>query len=419
MTDNSKIEGTNSSRNRNRSGLWRKILLYSGVAAFLGAIVYGFIPKPVVVETGLVTRGPLTISIIEEGETRIRHRYVISSPVSGYLSRVELRPGAEISAGETFLATIDAQPSGLLDPRTKAEAEARFEAASAMKQLRETEVERARAAHELAKKELERIDALGENEIVSIQERDSFETRALLSELELQGAEFALSAATFEAMQARAVLEQFSNLVANGDYAVKILSPIDGVVLKVFEENARIVPAGASIMEVGDPRALEAEIELLSSDAQTIPEGAEVTFERLGEGARIRGRVKIVEPVGFTKLSALGVEEQRVIVRVDFIDPIPENVKLGDRYRVEAQIVTWHSDDVLLVPASALFRKGRDWMTFVAVDGKALLRKVGIAHNDGISAEVTFGLSRGESVILYPPDSLRDESKVTIEGIKN
>src|SRR5215468_885975 len=176
---------------------------------------------------------------------------------------------------------------------------------------------------------------------------------------------------------------------------LQILAPVDGYVLNVYEESARVVTPGMPIMEVGDPQDLEAEIELLSSDAVGVTPGAEVSIEHWGGDAPLRGRVSVVERGGFTKVSALGVEEQRVKVRVDFLDPLPPGRELGDRYRVEARIVTWHGDNVLQVPTGALFRRGNEWMTFTIKERKARLRKIKIAHNNGVDAEVRSGLSEG------------------------
>ena len=196
---------------------------------------------------------------------------------------------------------------------------------------------------------------------------------------------------------------------------LQLTAPVDGYVLNVFEESARVITAGVLIMEVGDPRDLEAEIELLSSDAVGVTPGAEVSLEQWGGNAPLRGRVSVVERGGFTKVSALGVEEQRVKVRVDFLDPLPPGHELGDRYRVEARIVTWHGENILQLPTGALFRRGGNWMTFVVHNGKARQRTVEIVRNNGIMAEVRSGLTEGETVILYPSDTLRDAVSVSVQ----
>jgi len=390
-------------------------LLYLFGAAVPAGIIAGFWPKPIAVDIARITHGPLTVSVLEEGKTRIRHRYVISPPVTGYLNRVPLRAGAAIRAGETVLATIEAESSGFLDPRTRAEAEARVKAVEAMRMQRAAEVERAKAALDLAKKEFARADALDKLDAGVRRDWDTTKTRVAVAGQELRSAEFALSAAAFEVEQAKAALRQASSFGADASALIRIIAPIDGFVLNVYEENARVVAVGTPIMEIGDPRDLEAEIELLSSDAVAVAVGAAVTIEQWGGGVPMHGRVSLVEPGGFTKISALGVEEQRVKVRVEFLDPPPAAARLGDRYRVEARIVTWHRDNVLQIPTGALFRRGNDWMTFVVEAGRAHLRKVDIGHNNGIAAEVSAGLSEADAVIVYPPDGVNDGAAVAAE----
>jgi HlyD family secretion protein len=402
-----------SDQRRTQRRTWRKLLPYVAGVGLLIAIVAGLWPKPMRVETATVTRGPLTVSVFEEGKTRIRHRYGISSPVGGFLRRVELRAGAPIQAGKTVLATIEAGPAGFLDPRARAEAEARVQAAEATKMSRQAEVDRATAALDLAQKDLARATGLRQRGLISQQEWDTTDNRVQVLTRELRAAEFARRVAEFEGAQAQATLLQAQSPDPTKSEPLQLIAPVDGYVLNVFEESARVVTAGALLMEVGDPRDLEAEIELLSSDAVGVTPGADVSLEQWGGDAPLRGRVSVVERGGFTKVSALGVEEQRVKVRVDFLDPLPPGHELGDRYRVEARIVTWHGENILQLPTGALFRRGGDWMTFVVQNGKARQRTVEIVHNNGIMAEVRSGLMEGETVILYPSDTLRDAAAVS------
>jgi HlyD family secretion protein len=342
-----------------------------------------------------------------------RRRYVISSPVAGFLNRAELRPGARIQPGRTVLATVEAQLSGFLDARALAEAEARVKAAEATKMQRSAELDRATSALELANKEFARADSLRKTGSIATQEWDAAENRVQLLTREVHAAEFALHVADFEIAQAQAVLMQAKRPATEKSEALRIIAPVDGYVLNVYEESARVVTTTMPIMEVGDPQDLEAEIELLSSDAVDVNTGADVSIEHWGGDSPLRGRVNLVEPGAFTKISALGVEEQRVKVRVDFLDQTPPGRELGDRYRVEARIVTWHGDDVPQIPTSALFRRGNDWMAFVVKEGKARLQKVEIAHNNGISAEVRSGVSQGDAVIIHPPDTVHDGAAVS------
>jgi HlyD family secretion protein len=398
-------------RERKRAA-WRRLLPYGIGAVLLVAIIYGFLPKPIEVEVASVTTGPLTVSVFEEGKTRIRHRYVISPPIAGMLNRIELRAGAQIKKGETVLATIQPQLASFLDPRARAEAEARVKAAEAAKQRAQADVERTAEALALAEKERARATDLIKKGAISQREFDTADAQAAMSGRELRAAQFALEVAGFELVQANAARTQTQMPADAPAQPIPIAAPVNGYVLNVFEESARAVAPGTALMEVGDPTDLECEIELLSSDAVQVRTGAQVSIEHWGGDRPLRGTVALIEPGGYTKISALGVEEQRVKVRVNFADPIPPEHPLGDRYRVEARIVTWHSDGVLQVPTGALFRRGGDWMTFAFDRGKARLTKVEIAHNSGVAAEVMNGLREGQRVLIHPPDSVADGAKV-------
>jgi HlyD family secretion protein len=277
---------------------------------------------------------------------------------------------------------------------------------------RSAQADRARASLELAQKELARARELKRSGAIAARDFDTAESQVSVLSRELHAAEFALQVAEFERAQAEAALMQAENPGDAKAEPLAILAPITGYVLHVQEESARIIAPGAPIMEVGDPTDLEAEIELLSSDAVGVQPGAEVSIEQWGGEVPLRGEVTVVEPGGFTKISALGVEEQRVKVRVNFVEPFPAGKTLGDRFRVEARIVVWKNAAVLQVPTGALFRRGGDWMTFVFDGGKARLTKVEIGHNNGVSAEVRSGLAAGQRVILHPPDTVADDAAV-------
>ncbi len=398
-------------RQRKRGG-WRKVVPYVIGGGLVAAIVWGLIPKPIEVETAKIEHAPLTVSVLEEGKTRIRHRYMISPPVTGFLNRIELRAGDPIKVNETVLATIQPQLSSLLDPRTRAETEARAQAAEAGKMQAAAQVERAHSSLDLAQKDRDRAAALQKSGAISAKDWDTAEAEVAVQTRELRALEFAQQVAEFEFTQAKATLDQAKNPTTEKAEPMKIIAPVSGVVLNVMEENARIAAAGTAIMEVGDPSDLEAEIELLSSDAVRVQPGDAVSIEQWGGSAPLRGKVSVIEPGGFTKISALGVEEQRVKVRVEFVDPLPADHPLGDRFRVEARIVTWHEESVLQVPTGALFRRGGNWNAFVLEGGKARLAKVEIAHNNGTAAEVQSGLEEGQTVILHPPDAVSEGTAV-------
>lgn len=390
----------------------RGYLVWIALAALVALLAYAMRPKPIAVEVATVGRGALTVSVLEEGKTRIRNRYVVSPPLTGLLQRTPLRAGDPLEAGQTVVATLETQPSGFLDPRTRAQAEAAIAAAEAAVSLRQAEVERARAAVDLVTKERQRARQLQAEGTISVQEWDRVDSEATVRERELRAAEFAVRVAEFELSQARAALMQGQQPDGAPSTLFQMRSPVDGVVLNVFEESSRIVGVGTPLMEVGDPRDLEVEVELLSQDAVSVQPGADLWIERWGGEQPLRGRVVTVEPAAYTKISALGVEEQRVKVRADFIDTPPANRPLGDRFRVEARVITWHSDDVLRIPTGALFRRGGEWMTFLVVGGQATLRKVSINHNSGVHAEVTDGVSAGDQVIVHPPDVVADGVKI-------
>jgi len=393
-----------------RKSLWRKAPLYAAGLALAAFIVSGLLPKPVEVEMGPVTRGPLTVSVLEEGKTRIRNRYVVSPPVAGYLRRVPVRAGDPVVAGETLLAVIQASPSSFLDPRASAQAQAAVRSAEAARLQRNEQLELAEAELELARKELARAEQLRKKGAISVQEFDTASNHVEMLSNQLGSSRFALKVAEFELEQARAALVQATGDPSESGQPIEIRAPVSGFVLNVFEESARPVTPGLPIMEVGDPGDLEAEIELLSSDAVNVKPGAEVSIEQWGGGQPLRGKVALVEPGAFLKISALGVEEQRVKVRVNFTD-LPAGV-LGDRFRVEARIVTWSAGNVLQVPTGALFRRGNEWMAFTVSGARAKLARVEIDHTNGIAAEVTAGLTEGQQVILHPPDTVADGTAV-------
>ncbi len=395
---------------RKRRHILIPVILCLALAVLLA---YGFRPKPLPVQTANVTRGPMTVSVTEEGKTRIRSRYTVYPPTAGYLQRVELRAGARVEAGKTVLAVLVPAASTLLNPRDRAEALARINAAEAVVEARRAEARRVNASLELARTELGRMDALLKSGSVARQEWDRAVNQVRVLERGAQAAAFTLKVAEHEAAAARAVLTRAGT--PGEDESVPIMAPVDGYVLAVMEESARSVTSSTPIMEVGDPGDLEIEIELLSMDAVAVAPGAHVRIEHWGGEGSLEARVTVVEPGGFTKVSAIGVEEQRVKVRAELVDALPPGILLGDRYGVQARIVTWHEEDVPQLPTSALFRRGGKWMVFVLEDGKAWVRTVGIGRDNGLHAEVRDGLKEGERVILHPPDTLADGMRVREE----
>jgi HlyD family secretion protein len=413
-TGSSKSRTRRPNRLRAVGAFIRKLFVWALGLALVAAVVAGFWPKPMVVDTAEVVRGSLTVSIVEEGKTHIRNKYVVAPPVSGYLHRVMLRAGAPVVAGETVLATLDGAATGFLDPKTRAEATARIAVLEAITKQRGADIERVNVAIELADAELARLNAIPAEAGVSKKEFDAAENKARLLRQELKAVEFAHAAAELEVSQARTLLIQVLEPGSDGAAPLELRSPISGVVLTVFEESARTVSAGTPIIEIADPSDLEIEVELLSVDAAAVTMGTEVLIEQWGGDAPLRARVSMVEPGGFTKLSALGVEEQRVIVRLDLLDELPADRRLGDGYRVAARVIMWRGDGVLLLPEGALFRRGNKWFVFLAKAGKAVLAEVQIGHSDGRMTEVLDGVAEGVRVIMYPADELADGAEVSV-----
>lgn len=389
----------------------RHWLAYLGVLLLIVLIVGGLWPRALPVESVLASRGSLMVTIDEEGQTRVINRYVISSPVAGHLRRIELRPGAPVTAGRTAVAVLETSGADLLDASAIAQAQARVRGAESAREQAAAQQERAAASLALARAELERTRQLAGQGIISQRDLDIAITRERTAAQEERAAGFGLSVAEHELEQARAILTRGAPDAGTGA-TLEITSPISGRVLRVMQESARPVTPGLPLLEVGDPTDLEVRIEVLSRDGVAIETGARVILEQWGGSNPLEARVRLVEPAAFTKVSALGVEEQRVYVIADFVDPADTRASLGDGYRVEARIVRWSSDETLQVPAGALFQREGIWQTFVIEGGRARLRTVTPGHSNGVQTEIVDGLAEGEEVIVYPGDRVDDGSRV-------
>lgn len=373
-----------------------------GAVLLLAAIVYGLWPQPVPVETATAAVGPLRASVNEEGKTRIRQRYLVSAPVTGHVRRITLDPGDAVEAHQTVIAVIDPVSPTLLDARSRSLAEARRDAAAA-------NLEKARAAHTFAASERDRFEKLFAEQAVSVQELDQARWRETAAARERAAAESALR-------QAEAELAEFNVASDSPGQAspspVEVRAPASGRVLRVFEESARVTAAGASLVEIGDPTELEVVIEVLSRDAAVIAPGTRVELDHWGGPAPLQAKVRLIEPAAFTKVSALGVEEQRVNVVADLTTPPAERGNLGHNFRVEARIIVWESEATLKVPAGVLFRRGPDWAVYVLADGRARARRVQIGQSSGTETQILDGLEAGAEVILYPGDRVREGLRV-------
>lgn len=399
-------------KNQPRTRSWSRSLPWLGGLILVALIVIGLWPKAQPVELAPVVRGPLEVTVNEEGMTRVKNRYVISSPMGGLLRRIDWKPGARVEAGRTVIAVLDTRAADLLDERSQAQAEARVSAAEAAFAQLDAQRQSATAAAELAALDLERAQRLLAAGSVSRQEFEVAELRNTSAAQANRAAQFALDVAKFELQQARAMLQRGQSGGTASAEPYIITAPVSGRVLRVFQESERVVAAGMPLVEIGDPTDIEARIEVLSRDAVGIQPGARVELHKWGGSDPLAGRVRVIEPAAFTKISALGVEEQRVNVIVDLLDPLSTRPTLGDAYRVEAQIVVWESDDVLKAPAGAIFQRGDNWETYVLDGGSAHLRTVQTGHSNGIETEIKDGLQPGDQVVVYPGDRIADGVRV-------
>jgi HlyD family secretion protein len=399
-------EMNETARDRRRLTMSRKRLLLpgAGVLALL-LIIWMILPAAVEVEVGLVSRGPMETVVESEGVTRVRDRYQIAAPVNGRLERIQLREGDSVPAG-AVLARITPMP---LDPQATAQARAQVAAAQAGTQEAQARVNQAREQAEQAERTAARLRALAEAGGVSQNDVEQAELQVARTVRELQAAQSRARAIEAELAGARAALVNVDPAQQTGRAVAVVRSPAAGRVLRVHETSERIVSAGTPLIQVGDAMGLEVVVDVLSNDAVRIQTGAPMRLINWGGESTLEGRVRLVEPAGFTRVSALGVDEQRVNVLGD-IQAAPAS--LGDGYRVEAQIITWQADDVLRVPNSAIFRGGAGWRTFV-MDGRvARLRTVRTGQRGAEYTQVLDGLTAGEKVILFPSDLIQDGTRV-------
>ncbi len=401
----------------------KRISLWGVAAAVVAGIGYGLLPKPVAADLEHVTRGTLRVTVSEDGKTRIKDRYLVSSPLSGQLLRVELKPGDSVTAMKTVVAQLQPDLPNNLDARTLAQAEAKLKMSELTLQKASLAEQTAQKAMLNSQNHLSRIQRLKNSKAATDEELENAELDDSRRREEYNASKLAVDIARFEMEWARLAMWQVKPPAGKDDSAqsnpdakqnYEIFAPISGKVLRKLKESATPITAGTNIVEVGDPQRLEMEIDVLSSDAVQIPPQAKVIVNAWGGPEPLHGIVRVVEPAAFTKISALGVEEQRVYVIVDLIDPPEQRSTLGDGYRVEAEIILWESDSVLKVPTSALFRKGSQWSVFKVVEGRAQQQSVEIGHRNGLEAEILKGLNEHETVIVHPSDRIADGVQVSV-----
>jgi HlyD family secretion protein len=392
--------------------LRRWIIVIIIIVGVISAIVYGFMPKPVSVDLVKVSRGSFKVTVEEEGKTSVKDRFVLSAPVAGFKRRIKFDVGDCVQKGQT-LVELEPLKSNLLDPRSHAAAEAAVSSAEASLRVEEERVRAATADKEYAEKNFERFKKLHDGGYVAKDALEQAEAGAKRTEANLLSAKAAVKVARFELEKALTALRHSAaedNRIQGK--IVLVQSPVSGSILKIYRESEGVVQSGESLIDIGDPEKLEVKVEVLSADAVKMRPGIPVYFERWGGNSTLSGKVRVVEPAGFTKISSLGVEEQRVFVVVDITPSTKDEHSLGDGYRLEASFIIWEGKDVLQVPASALFRKQDGWAVFVVKNKKALHREVKVGHRTGLAAEILSGLSEGEEVISHPDNTIAEGIRI-------
>ena len=391
----------NGKRNR-----WLLLLVVVLVAA---AVFWSAQPKPIVVETAQIEMGPLSVMISEQGKTRARERYTVAAPIGGLLTRTSLQNGDRVEAGQLLVQIMPAP----IDSRARAIAEADLATARARAQQFVAEVKAARSMRDEAKAEAERRKQLHAKGLIGAETRDQYAQAAVAAENGLASAIAAERAARAAVASARARLLGEGGAAAafvDGSEGVAVYAPVAGQILRVHEESQRVVSSGAPLFDLGGVAGLELVIDLLTEEAVQVRPGNRVVVSAWGGAVPLIATVRYVEPGAFTKISTLGVEEQRVNVIADLNDAEPS---LGAGYRIEAAIEVWANDQVLRVPNSALFRRQGQWQAFAVVGGVAEAVEVSLGHRGVDSSEVLEGLAEGDVVVVFPPEGLTDGASVT------
>jgi HlyD family secretion protein len=391
-----------------------------GALAVIGGLVWALWPQPLPVDLAQVTRGPMQGTISAQGVTRVREPYAITAPITGTVGRLPVEVGDRVTAGETLVAILRPADPGLMDARSRAQAEAAVAEAQAAVSVAETDLRQAQMAEAHAQSQAERARALADRGTIARRMVEDIEAEAeamrqnvtaAQSRLELNRA--ALARAQAQLMGPEAILDPAT---APDDCCLRLFSPQTGIVLSVVDQSARLVQAGSPLLTVGNLDEMEIEVDLLSSDAVQLPADARGVVDRWGGVGELDVRLRRVDPAAFTRVSALGIEEQRVRLRLDLLAPPEARVGLGDAFRVHLRLILWEEGDLLRVPQAALFRQGEGWAVFVADAGRARLTPVQIGRQAEGLAEVLNGLTDGVSVVLFPPGGLRDGLSVVERG---
>ena len=394
--------------------LRRSIFWLSIFILLVAALFVAFRPQPIPVDLIKVQRGSLIVTVAEEGETRIRDVYMLSAPVTGHLLRIDADVGDEVVAAETLVAQIRPSDPEFLDIRSKEESLAAIQTAEASLSLSEAKLIEAESEFEFAVAELQRVTELIHKQVIAERELDAAKRDYKTKQAQVNTAKAAIRASQFELAQARAHLMSPADVQTDeSDCAcINILAPISGKILQIFHESEGVVPLGTDLVEIGDPANLEIVVDFLSTDAVRIQAGQRVIIEDWGDEHKLQGIVRRIEPFGFTKVSALGIEEQRVNVIIDITDSPEKWERLGHGYQLDARVVLWENDDVLNIPLTALFRDGNTWSVFVEQSGRAKVQNVEIGQQNGLDAQIKEGLSEGSQIILHPSNRIVDGVRI-------
>lgn len=393
----------------------RRIMVWGLVGAALAAgLAFAFWPRALPVDLAEVRRAPLVVTLDEEGETRVKDVFVLSAPLSGRALRIDLEVGDRVVAGETIVAQIEPVDPAFLDARSETEAEAAVETALAAQRLAAAEVDKAEAERDFSQTELGRARKLIQTDTISQRRLDDAEREFRTRTAAVETAKAGLRMRDWELQQARTrLLSPVQVRAETGDCdCVAITAPVSGRILRVLHESAGVVTAGQALAEIGDPKALEIVADFLSEDAVKIESGQRVIIDDWGGAKPLSGWVQRVEPYGFTKISALGIEEQRVNIVVDFGDPAADWARLGHGYRVEVRAVLWEDPAVLQVPLTALFRSDGGWAVFALDEGRAVQRAVTLGRRTGLAVQIADGLSEGDVVVLHPSDQVVEGRRI-------
>lgn len=393
------------------------------LAAGLAGLIWFAWPRPIAVDLAIATKGPMEVTVDDEARTRVRHIYTVSAPIAGRVLRlshpagthgISIHVGDQVTANETVIAVMQPTIPSFIDVRSREELQATLAAAEAAVKLAEAEVRRIEAALDFSRTELQRAETLARTDAIAAKALDKAKFDVATNEAALASAKAQLEVRRNEraSIAARLIAPSGAAPSTNSECCIQLRAPVTGRILKIIQDSEAVVPAGAPLVEIGDPLDLEVVADLLSSDAVQIKPDSPVRIDGWG-GSPIQGRVTRVDPAGFLKVSALGIEEQRVRTTIDFVDQPESWSSLGHDYRVIVHVTIWSADDVLQVPVGALFRKGEDWAVFSVKDGRARTTLVKIGHRNNRTAEVLSGLAEQDRVVLHPSDRIKDGETVS------